>query len=549
MEHAHITGASKNDDISAVNFGYSDTLIGNGGNDLLWGLGGSDTLIGGDGDDQLFGFDKFMGRQGTPVAAPAADGVDFFDGGPGNDYIEDIVLTDVSAVSEPRLAPGTRFQLDGGAGFDILSADFGNQTVPIIWDSQSPTDMIFPDGAYAKNFEQLRYFRSGSGNDAITQRGRIDNVIFTGDGDDVIRPGLGHDSVDGGPGNDLLLLDYSEGDDPSYTGLTGYGGNTLAIGRNQPSGPIDYLTAFRIERMELVCTSHDDNVVDLVGDDVIYGGGGNDTISGASGGNNQLFGEAGNDTLNGGPGDERLYGGIGNDILRGQAGNDVLDGGGCDANEIDRLNGGTGADIFVLGNKNGPLYDDKIPNNPGLINYAVIEDFHPSEGDRLRLYGNTSAYFLGASPVPDSGTALYYDSDGNGSLNPAVDELIAILQSNETLTLANTINTALPPESAGSIATQFTQPKISSQTNGTINITFSAPPALPPGYSIEVQSSTDAGLTSPWTPIAIRNGKPTWTGSATVLVAPGSGGKDSITVSVQRTGEPKRFFRIVIVSI
>ena len=301
--------------------------------------------------------------------------------------------------------------------------------------------------------------------------------------------------------------------------------------------------------MELVCTSHDDNVADLIGDDVIYGGGGNDTISGASGGKNQLFGEAGNDTLNGGPGDERLYGGTGNDTLRGQGGNDVLDGGGTDANEIDRLNGGTGADIFVLGNKSGPLYDDKLVNNPGLANYAVIEDFHPSEGDRLRLYGNTSAYFLGSSPVADGGTALYYDSDGNGSLNTAVDELIAILQSNETLTVANTINTALPPESASSIAAQITQSNVSLNPNGTINITFSAPPALPPGYSVEVQSSTDLGLTDPWTAFATWNGKPTWTGSATVLVAPGSGGKDSITVSVQRTGEPKRFFRLVIISM
>ena len=550
MEHAHITGASKDDDISAVNFGYSDTLIGNGGNDLLWGLGGSDTLIGGDGDDQLFGFDKFMGRQGTPVAAPAADGIDFFDGGPGNDYIEDIFLPGgTDANIEPRLASDTRFQLDGGTGFDVLSADFGNQTMPIIWDSQNPTDMIFPDGAYAINFEEIRYFRSGSGNDSITQRGRIDNVIFTGAGDDVIRPGLGNDSVNGGAGNDLIILDYSEGDDPSYTGLTGFGGSTLSLRRNQPSGPIDYLTAFNVERMELVCTSHDDTVADLIGDDVIYGGAGNDTLSGAFGGNNQLFGEAGNDTLNGGPGDERLYGGTGNDTLRGQGGNDVLDGGGTDANEIDRLNGGAGADIFVLGNKSGPLYDDKVANNPGLTNYAVIEDFYPSEGDRLRLYGGTSAYFLASSPVADGGTALYYDSDGNGLLDPAVDELIAILQSSETLTLANTINTALPPESANSIAEQVTPPIISLNPSGTIIITFSAPPALPPGYSVEVQSTTSLGPNYPWTAVATWNGKPTWIGSATVLVAPGSGGKDSITVSVQRTDESTRFFRLAILSM
>jgi Ca2+-binding RTX toxin-like protein len=555
MEHAYITGASKDDDICGVNFGYSDTLIGNAGNDKLWGLGGSDTLIGGDGDDQLFGFDKFMGTQGTPVAAPAADGIDFFDGGPGNDYVEDIILTGGFAVSsaansDPRLTAGSRFQLDGGPGFDILSADFGNETAAIKWDSQSPTDIVFPDGTYAKNFEQIRYFRSGSGNDSITQRGRVDNIIFTGEGDDAINPGLGNDSINGGPGNDLIILDYSQGDDPSYTGLNTSGGfGNLNIRRDRPGSPtviIDNLQTFAIERMELTATPRADNLADLPGDDVIYAGAGDDTISGNAGGKNQFFGEAGNDTLNGGPGDERLYGGAGNDTLKGNGGNDLLHGGG-DPGEIDWLNGGAGADIFVLGKTSGPLYDDGIANNPGLADYAVIEDFTPSQNDRLQLYGNTAAYFLAASPVAETGTAIYYDSDGNGSLNTSTDELIAIVKSNETLTVANTLANALPPDSPSTITAQFGQPAISaSGGTGNTTVTFTAPPALPPGFSLQVQSSTDLGLSDPWALVASWNGR-AWAGAATISVSP-AGGMDAITVSMPRNGEPRRFYRLVILS-
>lgn len=69
MEQAQITGASKNDAISGVNYNYADTLIGLGGNDTLFGLGGSDTLLGGEGDDQLFGHDP--GRESAaPIRRP-----------------------------------------------------------------------------------------------------------------------------------------------------------------------------------------------------------------------------------------------------------------------------------------------------------------------------------------------------------------------------------------------------------------------------------------------------------------------------------------------
>jgi hypothetical protein len=297
--------------------------------------------------------------------------------------------------------------------------------------------------------------------------------------------------------------------------------------------------------MELIATPRADNLADLPGDDVIYAGAGDDTINGNAGGKNQFFGEDGNDTLNGGPGDERLYGGPGNDILKGNQGNDLLQGGGGSPGEVDRLNGGSGADIFVLGKISGPLYDDGTTNSPGLGDYAVIEDFRPSENDRLQLFGNTAAYFLAASPVAETGTAIYFDSDGNGSLNTSTDELIAIVKSSETLTVGNTLANALPPDSPGTITSQFGQPAVSTSVGGNTIFSFTAPPALPPGFSAQVQSSTDLGLRDPWAAIATWNGR-AWTGSATatVSVSP-AGGMDSIAVSSSRNGETRRFFRLV----
>jgi Ca2+-binding RTX toxin-like protein len=348
----------------------------------------------------------------------------------------------------------------------------------------------------------------------------------------------------------LIILDYSQGDSPTYTGLSVTGGTVLGVRRDQP-GPnviLDYLAAFNFERMELTGTPRADTIGDLPGDDVVHAGAGDDTINGNAGGKNQFFGEDGNDTLNGGPGDERLYGGAGNDTLKGNGGNDRLHGGGG-TGEIDRLNGGAGADIFVLGKTSGLLYDDAIAGNPGLADYAVIEDFRPtSEGDRLELYGNRSAYFLTAtSPIAnESGTALYYDSNGNGVLDTATDELIAIFKASETLTVANTINNALLPESASTITAQFGQPGIASSPGGNTTINFTAPPALPPGFALQVQSSTDLGLHDPWAVIANWDGR-AWTGAVTVTLAP-AGGMDAVTLSLPRNGEPRRFYRMVVIS-
>ena len=190
------------------------------------------------------------------------------------------------------------FQLDGGTGFDTLAADFSNQTAAIVWNSAAPTDITFADGAYARNFERLRYFASGSGNDSITQLGRYDNFFHIGAGNDIIAPGLGMDTVDGGPGDDLLVLDFTIGDSPTYTGVFG-GGSANDFRRDDPATAslvVDYLVYTGLERLHLIGTPRADTIEDFSGDDIIFGGAGNDVITSPLGGNNSFDGGEGNDT-------------------------------------------------------------------------------------------------------------------------------------------------------------------------------------------------------------------------------------------------------------
>lgn len=98
------------------------------------------------------------------------------------------------------------------------------------------------------------------------------------------------------------------------------------------------------------------------GSDYINGNAGNDTISGGDGSdriqggadNDQLSGDAGNDTINGNRGNDMVNGGDGNDSLRGGQDNDTISGGNGDDilsgdAGIDQLTGGAGADRFLFG--------------------------------------------------------------------------------------------------------------------------------------------------------------------------------------------------------
>ena len=112
--------------------------------------------------------------------------------------------------------------------------------------------------------------------------------------------------------------------------------------------------------------------------------------------NNSLQGRSGNDTLIGAMGQDTLIGGYGNDILVGS--DPSLSNSGL--NEYDRLTGGLGADLFVLGDKNSTYYQGK--------GYATITYFDQS--DRIIVSGSASDYSL-QKDTSNGSTDIYYKND------------------------------------------------------------------------------------------------------------------------------------------
>ncbi len=121
------------------------------------------------------------------------------------------------------------------------------------------------------------------------------------------------------------------------------------------------------------------------GNDLILGGTGNDTLDGWTG-NDTLNGESGNDLLMGFSGNDVLLGGTGSDTLMGESGNDFLNGYGGTFGEFDVLSGGTGADLFALGDAVNLFYQGS--------GYATITDFNFLEGDKIQVLGSSSNYSL-----------------------------------------------------------------------------------------------------------------------------------------------------------
>ena len=153
--------------------------------DLMYGLiGGDDTLNGGAGNDTLIG--------GRSSINDSNNGNDLITGGDGNDEIANReYIADNSGIQRGLGLDTDLFdRFDGGAGDDTLSAQFSNQTADVTFVTGQSNDIVFADGAFAKNFEYLRYFTTGSGNDSLTHQAgltsRINNNLSTGAGNDTI---------------------------------------------------------------------------------------------------------------------------------------------------------------------------------------------------------------------------------------------------------------------------------------------------------------------------------------------------------------------------
>ena len=177
------------------------------------------------------------------------------------------------------------------------------------------------------------------------------------------------------------------------------------------------------ERDVLVGSSFDDAIFAVGGDDLVFGQGGDDSIFGGDG-KDELRGDAGDDSIGGEAGDDKLVGGQGRDSLFGGEGRDVLTGYSfLGVDERDFLNGGGGADTFVLGDKIGSHYLES--------GFATITDFKSSEGDKIRINGSIfgSGYTLTKSQNFSGGSALDTLIHKNGNLIAVVQDTTNVFAS------------------------------------------------------------------------------------------------------------------------
>jgi subtilisin family serine protease len=126
-------------------------------------------------------------------------------------------------------------------------------------------------------------------------------------------------------------------------------------------------------------------------------------------GPNRFTGTAGNDTLTGTSGADRLGGVPDGATMLGRG-------------TIDRLTGGAGNDIFVLGDQRGVFYDDGVAGSAGRGDYAQIMDFR--SGDKIQLSSAAGGYVLTQTSIGGlSGLGIFADLNRNGVFD-ATDELV-----------------------------------------------------------------------------------------------------------------------------
>ncbi|MEH2465343.1 beta strand repeat-containing protein [Nostoc sp.] len=473
-----LSGGNGNDNLSVSNSSGNNTLIGGADDDSLSADSskGNNLLSGGDGNDNLsvgrdFFYNTFANSGNNTLIGGAGDdnlsvnnssGNNLLDGGDGNDTL----FTSVSGFGNNTIKggngndsvyiiletspPSLKVQtVDGGAGEDVLKLYYAYPTEGITstFDASTNKGSISAGNNLInyKNIEQLDI--SGTS---------YDDRIIGSSGNDSLNGGInGNDKIDGGAGEDLLSFSAYQataGITSTFNATTNQG--TIEAGSHQ----ISYKN---IERLEIVGTRYDDQIVGSNGNDSLDSGDdGNDTIDGGAGddllsfinyqrskritstfdvitnqgtiktGSNQvsyknierlnILGTAYDDYIVGSNGNDVLSsGGNGNDQIYGGAGDDSLSANYSNGNNL--LDGGNGNDnIFASGSFSeyrGELYINATSGNNTLIGGAgddrLIADY--SSGNNLLKGGDANDY------LSASGNDFYteygvYSTTGNNTL-------------------------------------------------------------------------------------------------------------------------------------
>ncbi|MBD1204408.1 MAG: hypothetical protein H9533_09750 [Rhodobacteraceae bacterium] len=342
----------------------------------------------------------------------------------------------------------------GGAGFDFIKADAGNDVIDggADRDTYSLMESFWDENAFrgaVVNLATGTATDSWGGTDSLTsiervQGSRFGDSITGSDADERFWGMKGRDTIDGGAGRDQVRYDR----DADFGGLLGVTVNLETGVARDGWGQRDTLIGIE----DVQGTNAGDSLTGNSGNNWFQGMAGVDSINGGRGtdgvdfwaddvtagavvnlsrrtgqvqddgfGNGEtlvsiedLYGTFRADSLTGSRGANWIGGDDGNDTLNGGAGNDTLAGGGGS----DRLIGGAGRDVFVFeDNGSGPPFGDMITDFVSGTDRLAFEvaDFAGMDAT-LRFQNGTSAGGGGESwfYFNTSTRQLFWDADGTG---------------------------------------------------------------------------------------------------------------------------------------
>jgi len=250
---------------------YSDTIIGNDQNNIIYRKDGNDVIYGHEGDDKLYG----------------DTGNDTLTGGKGNDYLDGGDGDDAYVYNK---GDGSDTIYDTG-GADTIKFGQGISKQDII---VKRSERVNANGR--KEYGDIKISFKNSPNDSITVKDVIASNKVT-------------------EGNKIEIFEFENGEKLSFEDIK----KLSLIGSNESDTLIGYV--------------HSHNIMSgNEGNDKLYGQGWNDTMDGGEG-DDIIESGSGNDTLIGGTGNDTLNGGIGDDVYiynKGDGKDTIIDGGGTD---------------------------------------------------------------------------------------------------------------------------------------------------------------------------------------------------------------------------
>lgn len=391
----------------------SNSLSGQGGNDLFRATRGNDSVNGGDGFDTI----DYANVTTAITLKPTGQIVK---GTQGTDTL--------FQVERIKGATGRANVVDAGATTGTVSLDVNlGENALSVFDIPGigQRNFIIENFVNVIGTQSDDTIEGSAGNNSLEGQSGSDFITAT-QGNDSINGGDGFDTVDYSPLNVAVTLKPggelrkgSLGTDSLFLvdRVIGAAGKANVIDGSTAGGGISFdvslqdgfLAVFNIPGLG-DRTFFTQNFANIIGTQS------NDFLGGNSG-NNQLDGQGGDDGIFAGNGADTLTGGSGGDFLSGQGGNDRLNGTSGTArgrNEIDTLSGDSGNDRFVLGDGSGAFYKATTFSSPdfdafgfgGFNQVANILDF--SARDRIEL--GTGETYLAVRTL--EGFDLYVSNSG-----------------------------------------------------------------------------------------------------------------------------------------